>query len=108
MPTRRPTLETSAALHVWATYRPDRVPQFPGGGPNPIQKGSMPSISLDSHCGDRSVLLDEPYELPPNAHAPVTVVAPAPGVNREHSASLGARASRASMATMSRNTASTT
>ena len=91
-----------------ATYPPERFPQFPGGGTNPIQKGSMPGISLESHRDDRPILLAEPYELRPNAQAAVTVVTPAPAANREHWRSLGAMASRASMARKRRNTASTT
>lgn len=44
----------------------------------------MAGIRLESHYDGRSILLDEPYELPLNAQALVTVAAPAPGVNREH------------------------
>ena len=49
----------------------------------------MPSITLKSHYDGRSLLLDEPYELPTNAQTLVTVVTPAPGVERKQWTSLG-------------------
>ena len=52
----------------------------------------MPSITLKAHYDGRSILLDEPYELPPNAQLLVTVVAPASGADREQWASLGSEA----------------
>ncbi len=49
----------------------------------------MPSITLKARYDGRSILLDEPFELPPNAQLLVTVVAPAPGADREQWASPG-------------------
>jgi len=68
----------------------------------------MPSITLKSHYDGRSILLDEPYELPTNAQTPVTVAAPVPGVDQKQWTSWGTRALRALMAIISRNTAPTT
>ena len=49
----------------------------------------MPSITLKAHYDGQSILLDEPYELPPNAQLLVTVVAPASDADRGQWASLG-------------------
>lgn len=49
----------------------------------------MSSIPLKFHYDGRSISLDEPYELPPNAQTLVTVVAPALGVDRKQWTSLG-------------------
>lgn len=37
----------------------------------------MPSVTLKAHFDGRSILLDEPYQLPPNARLLVTLVEPA-------------------------------
>jgi hypothetical protein len=50
----------------------------------------MPSVTLKAHYDGRSILLDEPYELPPNARLLVTVVAPSLDAEREAWARLGA------------------
>ena len=34
----------------------------------------MPSITLKAHFDGRSILLDEPYQIPPNARLLVTLV----------------------------------
>ena len=49
----------------------------------------MPSITLKAHYDGRTILLDEPYEMPTNARLLVTVVAPTPDDEREAWARLG-------------------
>jgi hypothetical protein len=49
----------------------------------------MPSITLKAHYDGQTILLDEPYELPPNARLLVTVVAPTQDAEREGWARLG-------------------
>jgi hypothetical protein len=49
----------------------------------------MPSITLKAHYDGQTILLDEPYELPPNARLLVTVVAPTQDAERERWARLG-------------------
>ncbi len=38
----------------------------------------MPVISLKAHFDGKSIQLDEPYELPPDAQLIVTVLSPSP------------------------------
>jgi hypothetical protein len=49
----------------------------------------MPSVTLKAHYDGRSIMLDEPYELPPNARLLVTVVTPSPDAEREAWGRLG-------------------
>jgi hypothetical protein len=49
----------------------------------------MPSITLKAHYDGQTILLDEPYELPPNARLLVTVVAPTQDAERGGWARLG-------------------
>jgi hypothetical protein len=42
----------------------------------------MPSVTLKAHFDGRSILLDEPYQIPPNARLLVTLVEP--GQDDEH------------------------
>jgi hypothetical protein len=43
----------------------------------------MPSVTLKAHFDGRSIRLDEPYEIPPNARLLVTVVEPVGDTDRE-------------------------
>ena len=36
----------------------------------------MPNLTLEAHFDGRSILLDEPYQIPPNARLLVTLVDP--------------------------------
>lgn len=36
----------------------------------------MPSVTLKAHFDGRSILLDEPYQIPPNARLLITLVEP--------------------------------
>ncbi|AUB84276.1 hypothetical protein [Candidatus Thiodictyon syntrophicum] len=47
----------------------------------------MPSVTLKAHFDGRSILLDEPYQLPPNARLLVTLVEP--GQDDERAAWVG-------------------
>ena len=42
----------------------------------------MPSVTHKAHFDGRSIRLDEPYEIPPNARLLVTVVEPAGDADR--------------------------
>jgi hypothetical protein len=43
----------------------------------------MPSITLKAHFDGRSIQLDEPFEIPPNARLLVTVVEPTGDADRD-------------------------
>jgi hypothetical protein len=43
----------------------------------------MPSVTLKAHFDGRSIQLDEPYEIPPNARLLVTVVESVGDADRE-------------------------
>jgi hypothetical protein len=49
----------------------------------------VPSSTLEVHYDGRTIRLDEPHELPPNARLLVTVFAPTPDAEREGRARLG-------------------
>ncbi|PIQ13108.1 MAG: hypothetical protein CO125_03045 [Hydrogenophilales bacterium CG_4_9_14_3_um_filter_59_35] len=51
----------------------------------------MPSIALRAHYDGKQILLDENYELPPNAQLMVTVLVPQSGNERAGWASLSAQ-----------------
>lgn len=51
----------------------------------------MPSIALRAHFDGRQILLDENYELPPNAQLMVTVLTPQNGNERAGWTSLSAQ-----------------
>jgi hypothetical protein len=44
----------------------------------------MPAVTLRAHYDGKRILLDEPFELPPDAALMVTVLSPAVGEDREH------------------------
>jgi hypothetical protein len=48
----------------------------------------MPSITLKAHYDGRSILLDEPFQLPANARLLVTLVEPATDAERTQWANL--------------------
>jgi hypothetical protein len=52
----------------------------------------MPAITLKAHYDGKSILLDEPFDLPPDASLMVTVLPPAADSERAdwaHAAALG-------------------
>jgi hypothetical protein len=53
------------------------------------RRSPMPSITLKAHYDGQTILLDEPYELPPDARLLVTVLAPTQDAEREGWARLG-------------------
>jgi hypothetical protein len=51
----------------------------------------MPSVTLKAHYDGEHIVLDEPFELPPNASLVVTVLSPEHDSERAEWAALGAR-----------------
>jgi hypothetical protein len=43
----------------------------------------MPTVSLKAHYDGKTIRLDEPFDLPPNARLMVTVLPPLTGSDRE-------------------------
>jgi hypothetical protein len=54
----------------------------------------MPGVILNAHFDGRSILLDEPYQIPPNARLPITLVDP----GRDDERALWARPSLSGLA----------
>ncbi len=63
------TLDRSERSRVLPSANQERIPQF-----------EMPAVTLKAHYDGERILLDEPFEIPPNSPLMVTVLSTAEAV----------------------------